>query len=149
FLLAVSIVTGDWTDIDFDDPGPGAPTFEEIERELSEAAEEAAASGDPAAAGLERAREGVAAARSAAESGEAADVVRLEQRRNVKCSFRRIILPEEPDPGCPAPEDVSPSDSPVSDGSFSFVLGEGLRSWPIGVRRHLVRQADTIIDDPS
>jgi hypothetical protein len=160
FLLAVSIVAGDWTNIELDGPGPdfGEESLEESLAELDRVqAELAAEVGPEAAAGLARAREGIEAARAAREAvpgdvPRGVEVVRAEQRLQSKCAVRRELLPEEPVAECAAyaGDEGGRRDIGVEfdDEDMSLNLG-GIAEWPLGVRRRLMRQADTVIDDPS
>jgi hypothetical protein len=179
FLLAASLVTGDWTEIEIEASENAEAELSEAEQALEEAAEEARAAGDPgAAAGLARAQAGLAAVRDAAVTGdaEAQEIVRLNQRREAKCEVRRTLLPEElgtcppEQPGAGLGDDVGdnpgtelatdPKARSREDGGFNVEVdgaaagdidinfADAVRAWPIGVRRLLVHQSETVIDDP-
>jgi hypothetical protein len=167
FLLAVSLVTGDWTDIDFDG-GDRAQELTEAQRDLEEQIEEAREDGDDTrAAVLEDVLRGLeAGAPSAADEAEAAEgeeeaeagseadgddagardaddqaeLARLSRRRQFKCDVRNELLPEELGSCAALIKEV---------GDSNIGMDEGVRDWPIALRRHLVRQAETVIDDPS
>ena len=151
FLLAFSLVAGDWTDVSFgDDPEANEARISAAEEELARIAEEFEAEGDDASlVGIERARAGLAAARAAGE-GEDPELAGVAQRREAKCSIRRELLPEEPSPDCALPESAAGGGAAASAVSGpEFDTSDALQSWPIGVRRLIVHQSEVIIDDPA
>lgn len=154
FLLAVSMVTGDWTDIEFNPPA-NEETLADVEQDLADAAERAAAEGDPAAEGLAQASEGVAAARRAAETAPVDEITRAQERTEMKCAVRRELLPEELGSCPPAAPDAPKRpggfgpdvDPETREATFSMPAEWG--EWPISVRRFLTHQFEVVIDDPS
>lgn len=148
FLLAVSLVTGDWTNVDpFEDEPTDIAALEEQERSFAQAAAEAEAAGDPTAEGLAAARDRVSEILDEAREAEASEdatqpeVARFLAREREKCRFRSDLLPEELGERC-----VALLADTERDG---MGMDEGLRDLPIGFRRFIVHQADVVVDDPS
>jgi hypothetical protein len=165
FLLAVSTVTGDWTDVDLDGPPANPEEIADAQRKLEDQAEAARDSGDATRAAildevsdeLATAEAGRRVAADAAADGENPEIERARQRQEMKCGVRRDLLPEELGPGC-TPRDKAASDAagrgPGVDvdretGDIDFSMNDEMLTWPIEVRRFIVHQAETIIDDPS
>lgn len=164
FLLAVSIVAGDWTQIDFENRDRSQDVAD-AQRALAEQADDARASGDETrAVVLDQVREGLAEARGAEDAVPGAvalgdDVRRTERRRTLKCEIRGDLLPEEPDAACAAVDAVADADG-SADGPFDVDVPRGelddgvvhfgseYLSWPLWLRRTIVHQSEVVIDDP-
>lgn len=156
FLLAVSVVTGDWTSIEFDgfdapsDPAERQAAIEELTRSIEELDADIAefqADGLPTPPAMVGARSRLEA--MSEELGERPPLPsvappgsgRPEGRADMKCQVRRAFLPEELGDCTPEP--------PPGGGSIELDGAENVLNWPIGTRRYIVHQADVVIDDPS
>lgn len=161
FLLAVSTVTGDWTEFDFTGPPPSPEAnLEAAERRIEEQTAAARARGDESTPGLDRAAEALEEAQEELaeareeQAAEAADADALEEdvpievrlareRVDAKCAWRRQMLPEELGT-CPA-EATEGEDDDFSPGD----MDDQILTWPIEVRRFLVHQTEVVIDNPN
>lgn len=145
FLLAVSFVAGDWTEFDPNE-GPDVTTLEDLiqqEQDLANAAANTRAAGEAEAADrIEETRQEIVQAieeRRADEEAGTFETERLAQRERDKCVARRTLLVEELGPRCTA--------LLAGDGE-PMELNEFFVDWPIELRRMLLNQSETIIDDP-
>lgn len=152
FLLAVSIATGDWTNVSFDDADFDAEALEGASVGLEALRDELAAEGHATPPGVALAQAEVDAAIRRAEGGGEAEAERADWRPEVKCAVRREFLPEELTASCVAlladREASRVADGETEDESTTFNI-DGFEGLPLDVRRRLTRNAERVIDDQS
>jgi len=151
FLLAVSIATGDWTDVSFDDSDFDAEALEEANVELEELRDGLAAEGRGSPPGVALAQAEVDAAlervrdrtNGSADDPHLRELHRIQRLQERKCEVRGNLVPEDVGATCAA---ILASLEANNDGS-SIQLDD-YSDLPLGVRRLVARNTERIIDDP-